>query len=146
MLCWVLYNDWLWQIVYMWRRRFLRQWNRSWNVCYRDQVIAHNVLQTAQMRGVCCAAYCSMHCKEPLKAYRKQRWTIFSQPHTFELQCYTLWEKWDKTNVPFLFKAIDHSMCVSYFSCTPAASISVISVVLSGYRCVPLFVHSGQLL
>ena len=30
-------------------------------------------------------------------------------------------------------KAIDHSMSVSGFSCTPVASISVISVVLSGY-------------
>ena len=31
---------------------------------------------------------------------------------------------------------------LSSLSCTPVASISVISVVLSGYRCVPLFVHN----
>ena len=34
-------------------------------------------------------------------------------------------------------------MCVSGFSCTPVASIYVISVVLSGYRRVPLFIHSA---
>ena len=46
-------------------------------------------------------------------------------------------------------EAIDQSMYFSGFSCTLVASISVISmisVVLSGYRCVPLFVHSGLLL
>ena len=36
---------------------------------------------------------------------------------------------------------MDHSMYVSGFNCIPF--ISVISAVLSGYRCVPLFVHSG---
>ena len=48
----------------------------------------------------------------------------------------------------FLAKTIDHSMYVSGFSCTPATSIPVISVVLSGYRCVPLLVQicSGLLL
>ena len=40
-------------------------------------------------------------------------------------------------------EAIDQSMYVSGFKCTLVFSISVISVVLSGYRCVPLFVHSG---
>ena len=39
------------------------------------------------------------------------------------------------------FKAIDHSVYVSVFSCTPVASISVISVVFSGYRSIPMFVH-----
>ena len=29
------------------------------------------------------------------------------------------------------------------FSCTPGASISVSRLVLSGYRCIPLFIHSG---
>ena len=33
-------------------------------------------------------------------------------------------------------KVIDHSVYVSGFSCTLVASISVISVVLSGYRCI----------
>ena len=42
-------------------------------------------------------------------------------------------------------KAIDHSVHVSGFSCNPVASISVISVLLSGYTCVPLLVHSGLL-
>ena len=46
----------------------------------------------------------------------------------------------------FTIKAIEHSMYISGFSCTPVASISVISVVLSGYRCVPLFTHSRLLL
>ena len=41
-------------------------------------------------------------------------------------------------------KALDHSMYVSDF-CTPVASISVISAVISGSRCFPLFVHSGLL-
>ena len=40
-------------------------------------------------------------------------------------------------------KAIDDSMYVYGLGCTPDASISVISVVLSGYRCVSLFIHSG---
>ena len=40
----------------------------------------------------------------------------------------------------FNIEAIDDSMYVG-FSCTPVAS--VISVVFSGYRCVPLFLHSG---
>ena len=39
--------------------------------------------------------------------------------------------------------ATDHSMYVSGFSCTPIASIAVSSVLLSGDRCVPLFVYSG---
>ena len=43
-------------------------------------------------------------------------------------------------------KAIDHSMHVSCFSSTPVAAITVISVVHSGYRYVPLFVYSGLLL
>ena len=43
-------------------------------------------------------------------------------------------------------KAIDHFMYVSGFSCTTVASTSVIIVVLSGYRYVLLFVHSGLLL
>ena len=41
------------------------------------------------------------------------------------------------------FEAMEHFMYVSGFSCTSVASISVIGVVLSGYRSVPLFVHSG---
>ena len=44
------------------------------------------------------------------------------------------------------FKAINHSMFVPGFSWTPVTSISVIRVVLSGYRCVPLFVYSVLLL
>ena len=36
-------------------------------------------------------------------------------------------------------------MYVFGISCTPVASISVISVVLSGSRFVPLFVHIGLL-
>ena len=40
-------------------------------------------------------------------------------------------------------KAVDHSMYVSGFCCLSAASISVISMVLSEHRCVPLCVHSG---
>ena len=50
-------------------------------------------------------------------------------------------------NVRLLFqpKAINHSMYVPGLSCTPVASISIICVVLSGYRCVPLFVQSGLL-
>ena len=42
-------------------------------------------------------------------------------------------------------KAIDNSINVSAFSYASVSSISVISVVLSGYRCVPLLVHSGHL-
>ena len=45
-----------------------------------------------------------------------------------------------------LFKATNHYMCVSGFSCAPVASIFVISVVFSGYKSVPLFVHSGLIL
>ena len=44
------------------------------------------------------------------------------------------------------FKAIEHSMYVSGFCCTPVASISVIRVVLSEYRFIPLFVHGALLL
>ena len=44
-----------------------------------------------------------------------------------------------------VLKAIDHSIYVSGFSCNPAASISEISVVLSGYRYILMFVHSGLL-
>ena len=43
-------------------------------------------------------------------------------------------------------KAMDHSMFVSDFICKPVAFISVISVVLSGNRCVPLLIHSGLLI
>ena len=45
-----------------------------------------------------------------------------------------------------IFKAINHSMYVSGFSCTPAGSISVVSVVLSGYKIVPLFYSFKRLL
>ena len=41
-------------------------------------------------------------------------------------------------------KAKDHSVHASGFRCTPVAS--VISVVLPGYRFVPLFIYSGLLL
>ena len=43
-------------------------------------------------------------------------------------------------------KARDHSMYITGFGRTPIASISGISVVLSGYRCLTLFVQSGLLL
>ena len=43
----------------------------------------------------------------------------------------------------YFLKAVDHSIYVSGFSCTPVPFISVIRVILSGYRCVLLFVHSG---
>ena len=43
-------------------------------------------------------------------------------------------------------KAIDHYIYVFGFGRTSVAPISVIGVVLSEYRCVPLFVHSGLLL
>ena len=39
-------------------------------------------------------------------------------------------------------KAVDHSISVSGFSCTLVGSLSVTHVVLSGYRFVPLLVHS----
>ena len=42
--------------------------------------------------------------------------------------------------------AIEKSMYVSVFGCTQVASISVISMVHSGYRFVPMFVHSGLLI
>ena len=42
---------------------------------------------------------------------------------------------------PHLFHFI--SLYVSDLICTPVGSITVISVVLSGYRFVPVFVHSG---
>ena len=38
-------------------------------------------------------------------------------------------------------KAIDHSMYVSDFSYTPVVSFPVISVVLSGYSCIPPILH-----
>ena len=43
-------------------------------------------------------------------------------------------------------KAKEHTMFVSGFSCTQVCSISVIGVVLSGYRFIPLLVYSGLLL
>ena len=46
--------------------------------------------------------------------------------------------------IKILLKDIDHSMYVSGLSCTPV--VSVISLVLSGYRYVPQLVHSGLLL
>ena len=46
----------------------------------------------------------------------------------------------------YIIIIIHHSMYASSFSCTPVASISVISLVFSEFWCVPLFVHSGLLL
>ena len=58
----------------------------------------------------------------------------------------TLLSKTLFTVVVSKIKAIDHTMYVSGFSCTPFGSIAVICVVLSGYRFVRLFVNSRLLL
>ena len=43
-------------------------------------------------------------------------------------------------------KTIDYSMYVSFFSYTTVAHISLMNIVHSGYKCIPLFAHSGLLL
>ena len=48
--------------------------------------------------------------------------------------------------VLFCIKSLYNSMNVSGFSCTQVTSISVISMVFSGYWCIPLLVHSRLIL
>ena len=85
----------------------------------------------------------------PMVGQRRRRWTNIETILVKRLEFFRgklQYARGNNTscaiNVSPWIKAIDHSMYVSGFSCTPVVSISVISAVLSGYRCVPLFVNS----